>query len=542
MKINTGSSRVQHLMLFAAASLIHVPVAQADTIPPWVGSYSANGDCYCSEDIPASLSGRIVPTPVGGQTLAQVCRRLGDGPGLSLQDGRFSHPVYPDMQCGNGPAVSFASPDTCQGQTALPADQGECNGTGPVWNIAAAYAAVPEQKLADSVSSQAEPSAVGETAPAEIQVASPEPISTETEADTSLPMATIVQTTTDRSVEELPLATIVSSRVISADEPLTKIDNTPLVTQARKPVVEPVASKSAENPEISKPVNPAPVVVRREPVEVVLPRPRFSEDRQDSSSKLASVEPSIAEDESDDNRIAARAQELPDQEDLTDAGDVAAKTDLPEADAGLAAAKPQPVPVETPQTIAPAASAEAVAEAADDVIEADQTAAGSTAVAVPWRQRRTVIGYIESGAVNYDYGGTGAGINASVGGPGPVHLVGRAAVTEEYSEYMAGVGLALNHNVVNGGFVSVVLGMEYGVFDLDVTDYEDSGAFVTGSLGGQWDSRMALEAGVSYSDFFEGDASLFGQFVYSVTSRLAFSGHIETGDNDFMSLGIRFNF
>jgi len=97
------------------------------------GSYSANGKCFCNLPIPASLAGEIVSTPVGGQSLAQVCERVGTGPELKQTGKAYNYSVYDDMQCGHGPGLA--------GFSALLSDAGMSQeNLGPKWDIEAAYA------------------------------------------------------------------------------------------------------------------------------------------------------------------------------------------------------------------------------------------------------------------------------------------------------------------------------------------------------------------------------------------------------------------
>lgn len=104
----------------------------------WNGSYSASGQCFCVGDLPGQTARSIVPTPVGGQTVAQVCRRLGKGPGLERHNGLFNHTVYKDAQCGNGPgAVTAQTESSCSGSLDGIGAVG-CAPVGPQWDIQAA--------------------------------------------------------------------------------------------------------------------------------------------------------------------------------------------------------------------------------------------------------------------------------------------------------------------------------------------------------------------------------------------------------------------
>ncbi len=105
----------------------------------WRGSYAADGACYCLGALDQSAHRNIVPTPVGGQSVKQVCERIGSGPELTRSEGIFNYPVYPDTQCGHGPGdVALGASDDCHGS--LNPESGDCQGIGPSWNLEAAYA------------------------------------------------------------------------------------------------------------------------------------------------------------------------------------------------------------------------------------------------------------------------------------------------------------------------------------------------------------------------------------------------------------------
>lgn len=116
-------------------------VASAVQAAEWNGSYSSDGACFCSGNLDGALARRMAPTPIGGQSIAQICERIGKGPGLTFNGSRFSQPVYLDAQCGNGPFAAGTRPisDSCAGAFDLTGK--ECVGIGPVWDLSTAYGA-----------------------------------------------------------------------------------------------------------------------------------------------------------------------------------------------------------------------------------------------------------------------------------------------------------------------------------------------------------------------------------------------------------------
>ena len=105
----------------------------------WQGSYSANGQCFCSGEVPATLASKIVPTPIGGQTIKQVCAKVGEGPELQKQAGLFNHPVYEDLQCGNGPHAASSQKRDAACIGSLDGGFDSCVPIGPEWDLKQAY-------------------------------------------------------------------------------------------------------------------------------------------------------------------------------------------------------------------------------------------------------------------------------------------------------------------------------------------------------------------------------------------------------------------
>jgi hypothetical protein len=132
-----------YLIKISVAVLMCAPfTASGSLAADWNGSYSANGQCFCVGEVSSAVESLIVPTPIGGQTVAQVCQRVGTGPGLKITEGLYSHPVYADSQCGHGPpeAGSTVSDSNCVGSLDGKATESEsCQPMGPRWDIKQAF-------------------------------------------------------------------------------------------------------------------------------------------------------------------------------------------------------------------------------------------------------------------------------------------------------------------------------------------------------------------------------------------------------------------
>ncbi|MFK7852730.1 MAG: hypothetical protein AB8B79_01400 [Granulosicoccus sp.] len=156
----------------AVAVLVCAPLSwQISHANEWSGSYSAQGQCFCVGELPASLNGRIVPTPIGGQTVSQICKRVGAGPELLKDDGLFNFPVYKDPQCGHGPFADkqVASDPACAGS--LDGNNNGCQKPGPKWNLKRAFGMVAATASAKSATT-AKPVSDTETS-SQVSIASP---------------------------------------------------------------------------------------------------------------------------------------------------------------------------------------------------------------------------------------------------------------------------------------------------------------------------------------------------------------------------------
>lgn len=110
---------------------------------PWNGSYVAEGECFCSGTQGREIDSQIVPTPVGGQSISQVCERVGDGPKLQKVNGKFNFTIYPDAQCGNGPFSVPVSTEMLHCLGHLGVMDEDCSDKGPKWDLKGAYSSTP---------------------------------------------------------------------------------------------------------------------------------------------------------------------------------------------------------------------------------------------------------------------------------------------------------------------------------------------------------------------------------------------------------------
>ena len=100
----------------------------------WADSYSVGDKCYCDgvTTYDHDIGKAVVETSLGWMTVKQACELLGPGPGIE------GHPVYNDVQCGNGPPNDYGDEHRCPGRV----DMGRegCGHIGPKWNFGTNFA------------------------------------------------------------------------------------------------------------------------------------------------------------------------------------------------------------------------------------------------------------------------------------------------------------------------------------------------------------------------------------------------------------------
>ena len=93
----------------------------------WSDSYSVGDACYCETTYDHEIADVMAETTLGQMTVYEACNLIGDGPG---SDG---HPVYNDVQCGNGPANNAIDEAYCPGRVDLGKEG--CVQIGPTWKM-----------------------------------------------------------------------------------------------------------------------------------------------------------------------------------------------------------------------------------------------------------------------------------------------------------------------------------------------------------------------------------------------------------------------
>ena len=568
----------------------------------WNGSYSANGQCFCVGDVAKTLGTNIVPTPIGGQTIAQVCDRVGVGPGLSKVDGLFNHPVYTDAQCGNGPfaggldEVALNCAGTLDGKS--PAQSSSCQPAGATWDIKQAFGKTP---------------AVASANPDKPGGASAESIERLAQALINKPVVSThtVKTKPVDGVAGEPLKATVISSASTASRSVTQTETLPPFTgkditidgkrylQARDGLdakggeagsriildglvflredaavppedlyrVQPKAGKAlAKTPAaaVRKPVasatSDASAGAKKQQVKREKQDRLAAEARRDADAeklRLAKLDLDLKADNKARQQAlqnqpavgAAQPSSIYNPEDLDT--QALAKAQEKQRDQSTIPPSPLSTPIDKSTQIADSEAAEQVVSATTGTSDSSGARQSTilSALRLPAEVRASSqnFSYFEALPANFDIGGSGIVLEGSAQSHSRLQYVGRIGVTGSYQELMVGGGYYLTPASVDRFTVVLLAGVEYGSFELTdeqdpsiATDLTDSGIYLGAATRYVLNNRFELKAGMGFSTFFDGDAMLFGGGYYHITPRLDLVSRFELGDNDLLGIGVRF--
>lgn len=95
----------------------------------WADSYSVGDKCYMDSTFDHDIDKVDVNTPLGIMSILDLFNMLESGP------GREGHPLYNDIQCGNGPSNGDALKDEIPCPGLVEYGLAGCGQIGPLWNL-----------------------------------------------------------------------------------------------------------------------------------------------------------------------------------------------------------------------------------------------------------------------------------------------------------------------------------------------------------------------------------------------------------------------
>lgn len=568
----------------------------------WNGSYSADGKCHCVGVLEADISNTIVPTPIGGQTVAQVCQRVGAGPGLSKLNGEFSHPVYRDAQCGHGPF----SEEVTIGNTSD-------NPPGPKWNLKSAFAKKPKtekapiaktvvktestttnaKKTSKSVRGAAKVAAEVAAAKSKEPLEKPKVTSVTVQKPsdntngsenlkTSVVSASTTTSTKSAKKESLPpftgkVITIEGKRYMQARDDIPTKGGAPgsriildgkvyLLDDGNIPPADLYRRQFGNVKKSSaKPVSQAPESVKtKTAIAARSPGGTNKVAVKPTQADIRSTGTSVA-DFNDRNHVP-RKPVLPvvpstaPVKPVTNISSVKKAELLPviPAKPEVSVSKPElqtidkdsvvelkPIPKQTEEQVA-ATNSEIQNSSSDSGI-AQVGILSALRLPSSVRSREDNFSYVEAMPANFDLGGNGVVLKGSTESHSRFHYVGRIAVADTYHEVMLGGGLYLTPKAADRFTLVLQAGVEHGSFQLE--DSQDSNVSVNYGSSGLYfgaatrmivNRQMELRGGLGYSTFFKGDLKAFGGAYWHISPQLDVVSRFELGDNDLLGLGVRY--
>jgi len=568
----------------------------------WSGSYAVDSQCFCIGEVDRSVAARIVPTPIGGQTVQQVCSALGKGPGLVFSNASFNHPVFKDSQCGHGPYANGATPTDLDCVGTIDGTYASCQPAGPKWDLLTAYAepSAPAAAQPDPLVVSDEASSTDDV-PVEAPDASEKTVAGEAgeaqvlksvDTQQSLPEGVVDFTGRTITLGDDRYYQARSDLPAKGGEPGSRIildglvfvrDDEHLVAEDLYWETEEAEVATAAIDEASKEDTVESISERSLGVADAIESTQAAESGDEASKALAEKERLAAEKAAQDAlqrerrarnaaRLAAEPQARADaerelatqktqesqesRERLSGLLQLAKEQQLAkQKDAQQAARDEQALKQESVKSAEDSENAD-VAEVAEQAPQSEKTSKSvsdlltARAFRLPSDTRASSrdFGYFEVMPTTYDFGGVGLVLEGSAQSHSQFHYFGRVGVADTYREVVVGGGYFLTPARATRMTFVLLAGVEFGSFDLSgnnrdpdfILTVDDSGIYL-GAVGRYvLNDKVEFKGGVSYSSFFNGDATFIGGGYYHITPRLDILSQFEFGDNDALGVGIRY--
>ena len=539
--------------LLAFASVVSVPIASADSSGKPL-SYEANGSCYCTDAVTRSgVAGHILPTPIGGQTITQICSRIGSGPGLQIDNGKYNFSAYSDAQCGHGlsSAQDSGSDENCLGISASGASV--CGATGSKWDLAKIFSD-QSSVVADGTTT---PSAAGDTdatgASESTTTIAQSPVTVTNSDDTAPVIVTAHDSVVTEPVKPTAKVAAIAEQLRAFNQSVQDSQsNTAIEDSTNSPTVAAAHSRSAETstqPGVSKETFTLDSTeyqeLHRESIKASAAKPLAPSSGYLTQEEISELPE--AETQAVPNLITHHSAELV----------VTAEEALPGTTTVIVIEPESPPRQMTQDEIKQlpllTADDQQVADTTEQIEVPVEPTEPEVAAAItpptpivpnepvsPFKNSRLDYSYVGIAPTSFDFGGTGAEIDASISGNNGVAFIGNAGVAEEYTEASIGLGFYAAPFPHPETDIVFNVGAEFGTFDLGITDLDDTGGFVAAFLRTRPIRRIELTGGARYSSFFGGDAMLVATGIFSFTRAFNLFGKVEVGDNDQFSLGFRY--
>lgn len=550
------------------------------------GSYAANGQCFCLGEVDASLRNLIVPTPVGGQSVAQVCKRIGSGPGLESVNGLYNYPVYQDLQCGHGPFHDSAATRDADCSGTLDGTYGTCQGVGPKWDLDRAFKSrqflAAAQPVVDDEIAFAEKPLVNRSSLKKKTSRAAEQVIENSNPSQRLNNQKSSNSLTLNKSFEGRTVTIEGQRYLQAREGLSATGG----SVGSRIILDGLVFLKDDGF-----INPADLYVKTDPnpgrvrktgksdtkttPPAAIPKPRENAAVTSNIEVEAARQAQAAKDKlqkEKDARAALVADKkaatpvLTIEEQTNNVVTAQPETVLDEVMRKYRRAELERYWITQAETQARLREQEllreqrAVQEASNQVDlstnraeredPVDGASALATALRMPSNTRASSrdFGYLEAMPASFDLGGNGVVLEGSAQSHKRFQYFGRLGVAETYTNIMLGGGYYLTPRQATRMTVVLLAGLEHGDYELAdelrapgrTFNSTDSGFHLGAAARFVVNHKFELNGGLGYSTYFEGDAKMFAGAYYHATKRLDLLSRFELGDNDLLGFGIRY--
>ncbi len=150
--------------------------------------------------------------------------------------------------------------------------------------------------------------------------------------------------------------------------------------------------------------------------------------------------------------------------------------------------------------------------------------------------------YLDAGFIDYDAGGSGIYLRGSIDIYPNINLLGGFAAADDYIEFSLGAGYHQAIPTLKNTDMVFSGGIERGEFDVGggSLDDADTGVFLSAGVRASATPALELYSDIAYHSFYSGDLILNLGLRLQLNETLDFTVGGRLGDNDAVSVGVRY--
>lgn len=165
-----------------------------------------------------------------------------------------------------------------------------------------------------------------------------------------------------------------------------------------------------------------------------------------------------------------------------------------------------------------------------------------SALEIPAQPNTFDYDYLDGGFIDYDEAGSGIFLKGSIDIYPNVNLLGAFVAADDYTEFSLGAGYHSAVRTLSDTDMVFSAGIERGEFDVGggTIDDSDTGLFLSAGLRASATPALEVFGDVVYHSFYKGDLALDGGMRLRLNEKLDLTAQGTLGDNDAISLGVRY--